>query len=452
MNRKQLVVPVLGALLLLCSNAFSNSVDYCTDQSAAFIANHTRQAATDAADIVAYNPAGEALMAPGLYVSLNQQSLFMDYKEEFSNPYFSEKYKDNKTIWLYPNVYGVYNMGKVGDGNLAFGLKAGIIAGGGGLDWNGNTALAAAGMGLYQKVGTYVGTPVGTDFTQKVTSQYFGFGGNAAYSFFGDKVSISIGGQYIYAEKTAETKGTWIFSGDTISWDSKFDYNADGYNLIFGLDLRPVEKLTLGFRYETEAELKFKFHEDRNNLSSTNTTVSGLIATNYNGFVTYFSKAGKTEQYNIPATLACGAEYQFTPDFSLAVGGDVFFFKNADMNGYEKELGDYGYELNMGATYAVIPSLLKLSAGVTYAEVTNSDDIFSSASEISVQGPTGITNKILMGGIGVTYTAAKDLDIILSSSYLTTIDGKEKGTTSAGEVSYYRDVLLVAIGVNYKVF
>lgn len=448
MNRKLLVVPVIGAVLLLCSNAFSNSVDYCTDQSAAFIANHTRQASTDAADIVAYNPAGEALMAPGLYVSVNQQSLFMDYKEEFSNPYFSEKYKDDKTIWLYPNVYGVYNMGKVGEGNLAFGLKAGIIAGGGGLEWDGNTALAAAGLSIFSKLPALVqgalGAPTGTDFTQKVSSAYYGFGGNAAYSFLDNKVSISVGGQYIYSEKTAETSGNWLFAGGAISWDSKFDYEADGYNLIFGIDIRPVEKLTIGMRYETEAELSYRFHEDKNEVSVLGTPSSTVAAE--------LSVSGKTEQYNLPATFACGAEYRFTPDFSLAIGGDLFFFKNADMSGYEKELGEYGYELNMGMTYALIPSFIKLSAGVTYAEVTNSDKIFSSTDELTTQGPTGITNKILMGGIGVTCTAAKDLDIILSSSYLTTIDGKEKGTTSAGEVSYYRDVLLVAIGVNYKVF
>lgn len=466
MNRKIFVFSVMGAMLLLCSSIFANSLDYCTDQSAGFIANHTRQAATDAADIVAYNPAGAALMQPGFYVSLSQQSLFLDYKEEFEDPStgFKEKYKEDKPIPIYPNFYSIYNMGKQGTGNLAFSMKAGIIAGGGGLEWNGTTALAAAGSAVAEGAteNGLATTLTRTDMKQEVSSQYFGFGGNVAYSLFDGKASISAGSQFIYAQKTAETTGKLYFdtpalagfTGDpewSMDIDSRFDFDAKGYNIILGFDVRPVEKMTFGFRYETEADLKFKYHQERDEVNAS----TPLAQSAADEVEDKLDVSGKKENFNLPALFACGLEYQFTPEFILAMGGDLFFLRAADMSGYEKTLQKVGYEINTGATWAVMPSMLKLHAGLTFADVgTKKSHLESEDSHtLSTMSTNNHTSKILMGGLGITYTIIPDLDVILSCSTLTTIDGKEKATTESGyKVSYYRDATLVAIGVNYKIF
>ena len=127
--------------------------------------------------------------------------------------------------------------------------------------------------------------------------------------------------------------------------------------------------------------------------------------------------------------------------------------RDADMSGIENNLQKVGYEINIGSSYTLIPSLLKIGAGVTFADVGAQKSLLESEEKMPEVSANNWTSKILMGGLGITYSVIKDLDVILSGSYLTTIDGKEKATTESGyEVSYYRDVLLLAIGVNYKIF
>ncbi len=465
MNRKLFVLPVMGAMLLIGINLFANSVDYATAQSASFIQMASRQASTDAADSLAYNPAGIALMAPGLYLSINEQYYFMHYSESIKGTGIDETYGDNRPIPIYPNVYGVYNMGKVGDGNLAFGLKAGVIGGGGFLDWNnGTTATGYSAVGVANLLTSkgYTTSLTSTDIKQKVSSQYYGFGGSVAYSLFNDRVSLSAGGQYIYASKSAETTGYNYYTTTGLgAWntyiDSKFTCDANGYNLIFGVDVRPVEKLTLAVSYETEANLKFKHKQDKNTVIVSPTAA----ATALNAAPLYLDKAlasklnkdGLEANYNLPAIVRMGAEYQFTPEFTMSIGGELFFVNDMNYAGVEEGFQKLGWEANAGATYAVIPSLLKIAAGVTVADVGTTQELFDSTTEISQMGVNDWSTHILMLSCGFTYTIIKDMDLVVGYAHLITVDGKEKGTTADGyEVSYYRGVDNIAVAVNYKVF
>lgn len=462
MNRKLFVLPVMGAMLLISINLFANSVDYSTAQSASFIQMAARQAATDGADIVPTNPAGIALLAPGLYLSLNDQYYFMRYDESFEGAGLDEKYKDRRPITLFPNVYGVYNMGKVGDGNLAFALKAGVIGGGGYCDWNdGTTATGFLAATIAKMVSAGAPTTAtSTDIKQKVSSVYYGFGGSAAYSFLDDKVSVSAGGQYIYAEKSAETTGTLYFNTPGFggfglaNWsaniDSKFDCEANGYNMIFGLDVRPVEKLTVAFSYETQADLKFKFHEDRCNVTN---TASALVPTLNAGVTSKLTKAGVKTNYDLPAIARMGAEYQFTPDFLMAAGGELFFVNNMDYSGVEKDMQKLGWEFNLGAKYTVIPSLLKIAGGITIADVGAKDSLFESEEVIDLMGTNDWSTHIFMTSCGFTYTIVKDLDLVVGWAHLITTDGDKKHTTESGyKVTYDRSIDNIAVAVNYKVF
>ncbi len=473
MKRKLLLAPFMGLLLLVSSNLFANSVDYSTAQSASFLMMATRQAATDAADILAYNPAGIALMVPGLHISVNNQYYVMKYEETFKGSGIDEKYKDDRPIPIFPNVYAVYNMGKVGSGNLAFGLKAGVIGGGGYLDWNGTTGTAFAAANTAKGISSLnallATTATRTDIEQDVSSVYYGFGGSVAYSMLDDRVSLSLGGQYIYAQKTAETTGklyfnTAAFGGEwNLDIDSKFDCDAKGYSLIFGLDVRPVDKLTLSLSYETEADLKFKYNQDRDKVTASNLinnpnlgegltgqyVVNGAAAT----LQGKLNKEGEEENFNLPAIARMGAEYAFTPALTMAIGGELFFVHDMDYNGVEEYFQKLGWELNVGGIYAIIPSKLKVGLGVTLADVGSKDSLFDSEDEMAAMGANNWSTHILMGSCGIVYTIMQDLDLVVGYSYLVTYDGPEKGTTPSGyEVSYDRTVQNIAIGVNYKVF
>jgi len=270
-----------------------------------------------------------------------------------------------------------------------------------------------------------------------------------------DRVSLSLGGQYIYAQKTAETTGklyfnTAAFGGEwNLDIDSKFDCDAKGYSLIFGLDVRPVDKLTLSLSYETEADLKFKYNQDRDKVTASFAGANSA-ADELQG---QLNKEGEEENFNLPAIARMGAEYAFTPALTMAIGGELFFVHDMDYNGVEEYFQKLGWELNVGGIYALIPSKLKVGLGVTLADVGSKDSLFDSEDEMAAMGANNWSTHILMGSCGIVYTIMQDLDLVVGYSYLVTYDGPEKGKTPSGyEVSYDRTVQNIAIGVNYKVF
>ncbi|HRZ27567.1 MAG TPA: hypothetical protein P5295_12220 [Spirochaetota bacterium] len=93
--------------LIFSSGALAN-IDYMQNQSADFFLTLSRNAATDSADAVNYNPAGTALMKDGLYVQLANQSAFINY----SIKHQGDTYRSEKPEWLIPNAYVIYKKGK----------------------------------------------------------------------------------------------------------------------------------------------------------------------------------------------------------------------------------------------------------------------------------------------------------------------------------------------------
>jgi hypothetical protein len=77
------LIPVLCALFS-ASGLFAGSLDYLSNQSARYAMTFSRNAATDAADIVAYNPAGTALLPQGLSIDISNQTLIKPYEQEYS--------------------------------------------------------------------------------------------------------------------------------------------------------------------------------------------------------------------------------------------------------------------------------------------------------------------------------------------------------------------------------
>ena len=75
MNRKLLVLSLFGAIVCSFTPSFASYIDQITDQSAEWIGNPTRTAATDSVDCVTYNPAGTVKMLDGLHVHFSNQTI-----------------------------------------------------------------------------------------------------------------------------------------------------------------------------------------------------------------------------------------------------------------------------------------------------------------------------------------------------------------------------------------
>jgi UPF0716 family protein affecting phage T7 exclusion len=87
--RKALMLLLVLATIMVGSAVFAGSIDYLSNQSARYLMTFSRNAATDAADIANYNPAGTAFLAPGLTIDFSTQTLFKPYSQKTTIDYLS---------------------------------------------------------------------------------------------------------------------------------------------------------------------------------------------------------------------------------------------------------------------------------------------------------------------------------------------------------------------------
>ena len=195
------------AALMVSSSVFAGSLDYLSNQSAKYCMNTAATARTDGADIVAYNPAGTALMGQGFFIDVSNQTLLKYYSAK-EDALFEDEYKQSEPTILLPNVFLVYNAGQVGMGKLAVFGQMGVVAGGGTLKWNdgtigSNSFAASKASTIALAISSGVGggsttTPTGYSTSLEAYSVYYAFGGGLSYSLLDDMVSVSAGAKYSF--------------------------------------------------------------------------------------------------------------------------------------------------------------------------------------------------------------------------------------------------------------
>ena len=129
-----LIFSLTGASILWAGGA-----DNKTNWSAEYVRTLNRNAATDSADIVMYNPAGVMEMADGLYANVSGQYLFKDYNNEINGNDFDQ---DEPSI-----VPGIFSIFKKDCHAIFFGVSN--VLGGGEVDFkDGNATTNLLGFSI----------------------------------------------------------------------------------------------------------------------------------------------------------------------------------------------------------------------------------------------------------------------------------------------------------------
>jgi long-chain fatty acid transport protein len=468
---KKLVFLLLAACLLAPAGLFASSLDYLTNQSAKWFMTPTRNAATDAADIVNFNPAGTVFLPLGWNFDISNQTLLKWYGNEVAStgvPSFSfaglnDDLKQDLPTWYLPNIYIAYNFGQMGPGKLALYGQLGVTAGGGNLEWkNGTAGTTFALTGLAGNIAQNGGisavgaTGVGGGIRSqsfKATSIYYDIAVGGAYSFLDDMLSASLGGRLLMPKRGFTLEAAYVGGG---SLEAEFEYAAYGFTPIIGFDARPVHGLTLSFRYEAETNLKFEY--ESKTLSASSTSPAGGTA--LLGAVGSFLKAsgiedGKKFNQNLPHSFFLGAEYDITRELTVSLSGNMYMLSVANLgetaNG--QQINDFfgtGFEIGLGVTYKVIEAL-KLGAGVFYTETGAKDSYFNDSRNILNASANPVLDSIAFGA-GGTYSFNNGLDVTLSALYCYYLPFDYSVSSSGITVdgTYKKDVLGIGIGVGYK--
>ncbi|MDR1933292.1 MAG: hypothetical protein LBQ57_10795 [Spirochaetales bacterium] len=461
---KRIFLLLFTALLLLPVGLFGGSLDYLTNQSARWLMTPTRNAATDAADIVNYNPAGTVFLPLGWNIDISNQTLFKWYGNDTTltpgggGPFLTgsdKSLKQDLPTWYLPNIYFAYNLGRTGPGKLALYGQLGITAGGGNLKYEDGTAgttfalngLRAAIMGGRFAPGLPIGMDIGAITSQsfEASSVYYGIAVGGAYSLLDDMASVSLGGRLLMPRRSFSLESS--FANDK-SFSAEFEYNAYGFTPIIGFDVKPTDGLTLAFRYEFETALKFEYEE-----KSVNDSYGGGIT---RAFLTSQGLTdGKKFNQNLPHSFFLGAEYDVTNDFTVSLAGNIYLLSSASMNGTEDYFGT-GYEIGLGATYKIVKDV-KLGFGVFYTETGAKDSYFNSSST-ALNASGNPTLDSIAFGLGGTYSFTSGFDATLSFlychylpvDYSITAYNTNNQPIYTVDGTYKKDVLEIGIGVGYK--
>jgi long-chain fatty acid transport protein len=403
------------SMIFVHTPIFAGGVENKHNWSAEYMRTLNRNAATDAADAVAYNPAGVGKMGNGFFANLSVQQVLKDY----ANTVDDAEYASN-TPSLLPGIFAVYNTDKWS----AFGGVT-IPIGGGKVEFdNGNaTTLAIAGA-------LVAATPAAAQYRLEdhaISAESYAVGYILGGAFkVHEMISVSIAARYIDSKNDAEgsvTAGSAFgpaVAPDIVA-DLKFEQAAAGWGGIIGLNVYPTEKLTLAGRYETRTDLDYEIDIKEDNLN----VLAGM------GY-----SDGATSSRDLPALLALGVAYQMTSRLRAETNLTCFFQESADWEGAEDDV-DNGVEAGLAVEFAFTPEI-KASLGYLYTETgIDVDDMLPEAPELDAHS--------FGGGLSLSLSPKLDMNIAL-----TRIDYISE--TTSDDVTYEKEATVLAFGLQYQFF
>lgn len=415
-------------------------IDNLTNMSAEWVRMCNRNAATDAADIVVFNPAGLVSLSDGLHLNLSNQVLFRKPSHSFADPLGTGRlsYEQDSPDWVVPNLYASY---KTGPWSLFGGIY--IPGSAGSLDYpDGSFTTRVLGAGLLTDpesmfTGVYTGL---ANEKLKGTSLYLATSLGAACKV-SDAISVAAGFRNLSVTNSIES-GLTLTGGvlgpeDTPDVPLKVDVEQEdnGWGYVLGIQIRPTEQLNLALHYESPIKLDLK------------TDIKG--GDNISEAVGLYTD-GERNRRDFPAMVGMGVSYRFTPAFRGELDANYWFQKAADWgkasDGRDiSNLAGDCWSVGAAGAYQVSPDL-EVSAGLLYT-LFRWDDIdayfLESAGAIEIQYSDDLSM-----GVGVGYKVLPGLKLNCGVNY--TLWEDESIDTPIGKVDMENSTWILALGLDYS--
>lgn len=455
MKKLFIVLFSAGFLFYFASPLIAGGVDNKTNYSAEYIRTLNRNAATDSADAVAYNPAGVMTMENGYYINVSAHHV----SKEYSN-IIDGVTQDQDEPSIVPGLFGIYKQDQ-----WALFAAVTIPAGGGKVEFNnGNATTKIGAAGLASQVSAGVAAiasapaapPAGFPAAYTIAgvsnervnaeSVYTGLTLGGAYAV-NDMVSMSFGARHVGAEKkgraTFQLSPTAFGVGvGQVTRTAVLDYEdtADGWGGILGLNITPEGPFTIGLRYETKTKLEFEYKVNQDSVTG---LASGLGAAQ--GITN-----GKKHRRDLPAIFGFGIGSQITPKFKIDASLTYYLQDNADWGGAENNVND-GYDAGVSFEYT-FNEKTRGSLGYMYTD-TGID-----AQYMLPENPALSANTL---GCGLVYKYTPNLDLNFgigkvfykAESYVDTSSFTPAGGTTFGSalnIEFDKDIVFLAFGLQYK--
>ncbi|MBA2882987.1 long-chain fatty acid transport protein [Desulfosalsimonas propionicica] len=373
--------------------------------SAEYVRTLNRQAATNAADIAAYNPAGIMQLENGSYIRTDL--ILGQFQVETSTPEFGAF--DSETTSLCPGLFVINKKDK-----WAAYAAVTVAGSGGAVDYdNGNLRTFQVASSLLQSPnfsqidGTYI---EGEEVYLRST-----IGGAYAVN---EHVSIAVGLSYVNAKRSVEAFMDVSDPAPSTKFELDMERSADGFGGVVGIHVKFNESWDMGFRYETNTNIDLESDVKRDDLD---------LATQLG-----WADGTKTRR-DLPGLLGLGVSCKITPRCKIQGSGIYFLEKEAkwEDEGY-KDAGN-SYELGISAEYALYPNF-KVSIGYSHSEIEQKPEDFS------VESPQLNFDVI---GSGFTWSPTDRIDTTFGAGYVL-YDSETVET-----INFDKDYWAISLGFQY---
>ena len=368
------ILAVVLLASLVAGTVMASNIDYLTNRSVSYFRNFARNPATEGADLVTYNPAGLIFMEEGFHISFGNQFLLKDYTIEavpFWDTTTTETYESTEPTLFLPDLYAVYRTGEW----AIFGAFT-VPAGGGSLDYtDGIYAMPLIETGVQQAIhmSPYYFALM-DEGSIKASSQYLAGTLGASYAF-SDIFSMGLAGRYVTAKRTydgaadftifgPDSTGTIIPMG-TSSRVLDVEKAASGFGGVISFDVMPTPELNVALRYETATSLEWETTVNENSWA--------MFAQPDSSFTD-----GYNQRRDLPAIIAGGVSYRFSPAFKLSTTFNYYMVEDADQgkNDGLNDAYENGLDIGLGMDYQISPRVM-VGLGYLHSDLGGSDSTYT---------------------------------------------------------------------------
>jgi long-chain fatty acid transport protein len=380
-------------------------MDNLTNLSVEWMRMPARNAASDSADIVVYNPAALVRLKEGFHFNLGNQSLLRKPRHTYDLQLgaVERSFSQDGIDAFLPNFYAAYTKGK-------WAVYGGLYVSGGGAvaDYplgSISTDLISFLVQMFpvldesgQPTGLQTGDiyPGVKDQFLKASSYYLTATAGGAYAVT-STLSASFGLRYISAVN--KTKIGLTLTDSPLGYpDEMLELNskdkASGVGVVLGMHFAATPKLDLAAHYESKVNLDFETTVNQDDI--------GLL------------ENGSTFRRDLPAVLYLGAGYRWSEKLQMLVDFNYYFQKAAlwEMGGEGSwsELAGDCYAAGIGFSYK-LSERLQCSAGTVFTKFLFKDkeSYYERLGEFEAPKGDNWNN-----GIGVAYKASPKLTLNLA--------------------------------------
>ena len=428
---------ILLLSIIVAGMANAASVDYLMNNSTSYFQNPA-QTAQITVEGVFYNPAGTAFVDDGLYLNVNAQNSIINESMKVEGKTF-----DATSFAAVPSFNLLYKKS-----NYSLFANASVIGGGATLEYEGGTAgvyLAAAALNAKDPLkGTAMALNANLSGGKFIgENRYYQGIIGGAYKV-NDKLSVSLGGKYVYTTRKLEGTADYAYNGsspmgkylkgNTLSIDST--RKADGVGFTVGADYKLDETTNFAIKYDSRVRLTFETEATEADKMLFMGKTLGISA-----FYPTYANGTKTER-DLPGVLSLGASKSIGKA-TYSIGYNHYYNKAANIDGIEYQ---DGFEANIGIDYK-LNEKITLHGGFNFADT---------GAKPSTYNDTEYAVNSQIYAAGLTYKPNENNEWKFSLAYISynSENGKDTpsviGTLEKSKVKYDKAIGVFGIGYTHK--